>query len=152
MSGPVYDDPISAYRRPTTPTCPWCNGPMFYDGKTGAWECPNGCHDVTPRAPEPVCAKCGSHINLDYGKGPVCGACLEEEAVMSPPHYTAGGIETIDYLRAKLTPDEFRGFCKGSVIKYLSRANLNGNEEQDYAKAAFYSRMLAGEDPRGEAE
>ena len=122
MSGPVYDDPISAYRRPTTPP--------------------------------PVCEVCGAHINPDYQKGPICGACLKEkeDVVLSPSHYTAGGIETIDFIRAKLTPDEFRGFCKGSVIKYLSRANLKGSEEQDYAKASFYSRMLAGDDPRGEAE
>jgi hypothetical protein len=26
------------------------------------------------------------------------------DPVNSPDHYTAGGIETIDYLRAKLTP------------------------------------------------
>ena len=123
MSGPVYDDPISDYRKPTTPTCPWCNGPMRYDGKTGAWECPNGCHDVTP-----------------------------EDKVLSPAHYTAGGIETIDFIRAKLTPDEFRGFCKGSIIKYLSRASLKGSEDEDYRKASFYSRMLAGDDPRKGAE
>ena len=125
MSGPVYDDPISGYRRPTTPApvCQWCNGPMRFDGKTDGWECPNGCHDVTP-----------------------------EDKVLSPAHYTAGGIETIDFIRAKLTPDEFRGFLKGSIIKYLSRANLKGSEEQDYRKASFYSRMLAGDDPRGEAK
>ena len=122
MSGPVYDDPISAYRRPTTPA--------------------------------PVCEVCGSHINPDYQTGPVCGACLKEkeDVVLSPSHYTHGGIETIDFIRAKLTPDEFRGFLKGSVIKYLSRANLKGSEEQDYAKASFYSRMLAGDDPRKEAQ
>ena len=72
--------------------------------------------------------------------------------VVSPPHYTAGGIETIDFIRAKLTPDEFRGYLKGSIIKYLSRANLKGNEEQDYAKASFYATMLTGEDPRKEAQ
>lgn len=101
------------------PRCQWCNGLLRYDGKTGGWECPNGCHDVTP-----------------------------EDKVLSPSHYTAGGIETIDYLRAKLTPDEFRGYLKGSIIKYLSRANLKGAEQQDYAKASFYATMLTGEDPR----
>jgi hypothetical protein len=75
-----------------------------------------------------------------------------EDKVLSPAHYTVGGIETIDYLRAKLTPDEFRGFCKGSIIKYLSRANLKGSEDEDYHKASFYASMLAGKDPRGEAE
>ncbi len=93
--------------------------------RNGKAVCPNGCQDKAEVAPLPI---------------------------VSPPHYTAGGIETIDFIRAKLTPDEFRGFLKGSIIKYLSRANLKGSEEQDYAKASFYSRMLAGDDPRGEAE
>ena len=38
----------------------------------------------------------------------------EDEAphdpVSRPSHYTAGGIECIDAIRAALTPDEFRGF------------------------------------------
>lgn len=46
MSGPVYDDPISGYRKPTTPP--------------------------------PVCEVCGAHINPDYQRGPICGACLKE--------------------------------------------------------------------------
>ena len=112
------------------------------------------CMAVQRVTPAPVCEVCGCHINPDYQSGPICGACLKEkeDVVLSPSHYTHGGIETIDFIRAKLTPDEFRGFCKGSIIKYLSRANLKGSEEQDYAKASFYSRMLAGDDPRGGAE
>ena len=43
------------------------------------------------------------------------------DMVNSPPHYTVGGIETIDYIQAKLTPEEFRGYLKGSCIKYSSR-------------------------------
>jgi hypothetical protein len=67
---------------------------------------------------------------------------------VNPAHYKVGGIETIDYLRAKLTADEFRGFCKGNAIKYLSRAEHKGRAE-DYAKAGWYVAMLAGADPRG---
>jgi len=36
---------------------------------------------------------------------------------INPTHYKAGGVETIDFLRAKLTPEEFAGFCKANVIK-----------------------------------
>ena len=66
---------------------------------------------------------------------------------VNPDHYKAGGVETNDYLRAKLSPEEFAGFCKGNVIKYLSRAELKGGAE-DYGKAAWYASWLAGKDPR----
>jgi len=64
-----------------------------------------------------------------------------DKAVNTPPHYLTGGIETIDFIRAKLTPEEFRGFCKGNVIKYLSRAEHKGGDE-DYKKAAVYLGWL----------
>ena len=108
--------------------------------------------------PDKRCGRCGemfyslSCFTPEYGD--VCSKCFYEvssDPVVSPPHYTAGGIETIDFIRVKLTPDEWRGYLKGSIIKYLSRANLKGAEEQDYQKAAFYARMLAGDDPRWEA-
>lgn len=66
----------------------------------------------------------------------------ESDPVNNPSHYTAGGIETIDYLRAKLSREEFKGFCKGNAIKYLSRAALKGEEQQDYQKALWYLEML----------
>lgn len=57
--------------------------------------------------------------------------------VNSPAHYTQGGIETIDYIRAKLTPEEFVGYCKGNVLKYVSRAQHKGGLE-DLRKAGKY--------------
>lgn len=66
---------------------------------------------------------------------------------INPDHYKNGGIETIDYLRAKLSPEEFRGFLKGNAMKYLSRAEMKGGEE-DYKKAMWYVSMLNGKDPR----
>lgn len=64
------------------------------------------------------------------------------EQVNHPDHYTAGGIETIDYLRAKLTPEELRGFLRGNALKYLSRAGLKGDAATDYEKAAWYIHTL----------
>lgn len=58
-----------------------------------------------------------------------------------PDHYNSGSIETIDYLESVLTEEEFRGFCKGNVLKYVSRERLkNGN--QDLEKAAWYLNRL----------
>lgn len=57
--------------------------------------------------------------------------------VNSPAHYTTGGIETIDFIRAKLGPEGFRAYCLGNVLKYVTRhAHKNGQE--DLYKAAVY--------------
>ncbi|HSH24195.1 MAG TPA: DUF3310 domain-containing protein [Massilibacterium sp.] len=60
---------------------------------------------------------------------------------INPGHYKTGGIETIDYLKAKLTKEEFRGYLKGNIVKYISRAELKGGLE-DYKKAQWYSNKL----------
>jgi hypothetical protein len=64
------------------------------------------------------------------------------DPVNSPSHYTSGGIETIDYMQAKLTPDEFIGYLKGNVIKYTSRAGKKIDMKEDYAKAQWYMNRL----------
>ena len=64
------------------------------------------------------------------------------DMVNHPPHYTAGGIETIDYIQAKLTPEEFRGYLKGSVLKYSSRAGLKGDTSEDLGKLVWYANKL----------
>jgi hypothetical protein len=67
------------------------------------------------------------------------------DQVDHPDHYTAGGIETIDYLRAKLSPEELAGFLRGNALKYLSRAGLKGNALVDYHKARWYLEALIAE-------
>ena len=67
---------------------------------------------------------------------------------VNPDHYTQGSIEVIDVLRAKMTPEEFRGFCKGNVIKYLLRGEHKGAAGVDYSKASWYASWIAGVDPR----
>lgn len=62
--------------------------------------------------------------------------------VNHPPHYTAGGIEALDVLRAKLTPEEYRGYLKGNILKYLLRANFKGKHDQDIGKSTFYAKEL----------
>ena len=57
--------------------------------------------------------------------------------VNSPSHYTYGDIETIDYIRDKLTDHEFVGYCIGNVIKYISRHRHKGGKE-DLQKALVY--------------
>ena len=61
---------------------------------------------------------------------------------VNPDHYKIGGIETIDYLRAKLSPEEFAGYCRGNALKYISRAGHKDNADQDLAKARWYLDRL----------
>lgn len=61
------------------------------------------------------------------------------------PHYMNGHIETIDIIKMALTPDEFRGFLKGNVLKYELRAPYkHETPEEDYQKAKDYYDLLEG--------
>jgi hypothetical protein len=62
------------------------------------------------------------------------------DPVNHPPHYKAGGIETIDFIEAKKL-----NYNLGNVVKYITRADLKGNRKQDLQKAAWYlNRELGG--------
>jgi len=63
------------------------------------------------------------------------------DAVNQPNHYTQGGIETIEVIKQKLTPEEFAGYCKGNVIKYVTREAHKGGTE-DLEKARKYLDFL----------
>lgn len=75
---------------------------------------------------------------LSQGKAKLRKEKAKVDMVNHPPHYTTGGIETIDYIKAKLTPEEFIGYLKGSVIKYTSRAGKKDDVVQDLEKAQWY--------------
>ena len=79
----------------------------------------------------------------DRDKSPVAG--IKEptavDMVNHPPHYTNGGMETIDFIKAKLTPDGYRGFLKGTCIKYASRLGNKLNTD-DAGKLAWYAKKL----------
>ena len=71
---------------------------------------------------------------------PACESDWEADMVNSPPHYTKGGIETIDFIKAKLSPEEYRGYLRGNLLKYASRMGAKG--EDDAGKAAWYAKRL----------
>lgn len=64
------------------------------------------------------------------------------EDICSPDHYTAGGLEAIDVIKAKLTPEEYRGYLKGSALKYMLRANFKGQHDKDILKCAWFTEEL----------
>jgi len=71
--------------------------------------------------------------------------------VNSPDHYVAqGSIECIEAIEAQLTPEEFRGFLKGNVAKYVWRERHKGGRE-DLRKAQWYLKHLVAFDSIKEA-
>jgi Protein of unknwon function (DUF3310) len=71
---------------------------------------------------------------------PACESDWDADMVNSPPHYMKGGIETIDFIQAKLSPEEYRGYLRGNLLKYASRMGAKG--EDDAGKAAWYAKRL----------
>jgi len=65
------------------------------------------------------------------------------DAVNHPAHYTEGGIECIEAIEAQLTPEEYRGYLKGNVAKYVWREKHKGGNES-LRKAQWYlDRLVA---------
>lgn len=61
------------------------------------------------------------------------------DKVNNPAHYTAGGIETLDYIKAKVK--DYPSYAAGNILKYVSRyEHKNGIE--DLKKAQFYLNDL----------
>ena len=67
------------------------------------------------------------------------------DVVNHPPHYMVGGIETIEYMKAKSTKEEFLGHLRLTAIKYLSRVGHKGDALEDYKKAQWYINRLIKE-------
>ena len=78
---------------------------------------------------------------------PVSGVpyAVPVDAVNHPPHYKVGGIETIDYMKAKSTPEEFKGHLRLTALKYLSRTGYKDDALQDLKKAQWYLNRLIQE-------
>lgn len=56
-----------------------------------------------------------------------------------PAHYTSGGMEVWDILKAKLTSEQYYGFMYGNALKYLFRHQLKGSGIKDLEKAKVYT-------------
>jgi hypothetical protein len=70
---------------------------------------------------------------------------MNENQVNHPKHYNTGGVETLTFIKAKLTQEEYQGFLLGNIIKYISRCNFKGNKKQDLEKSKFYIDELLKE-------
>lgn len=63
------------------------------------------------------------------------------DPINSPKHYKMHKMETIDNIQNSMTHDEFVGYLKGNIKKYLDRyGDKNGIE--DLGKAEWYLKKL----------
>lgn len=63
-------------------------------------------------------------------------------AINHPSHYTEGAVECIDAIESSMSKDEFLGYLKGNIIKYIWRYRLKGREVEDLKKAQWYLNRL----------
>ena len=70
----------------------------------------------------------------------------EHDAIHRPSHYRLDGlgIEVKDVIKSVLSPEEFKGYCLGNVIKYILRAKKK-NGIEDVKKARVYIDWIIGE-------
>lgn len=64
--------------------------------------------------------------------------------ILKSDHYS-GDIETIDFIRDKLTREQFEGYLMGNMIKYISRYNKKGKNYEDLLKVFTYNAWLLDE-------
>ena len=58
-------------------------------------------------------------------------------------YYDIGGIEVIEIIRAKLTPEQYRGYLLGNVLKYACRMEHKGSADRDAEKMRMYAEWLS---------
>ena len=69
---------------------------------------------------------------------------MTKDNVSHPSHYTAGGIECIQAIKASMSPEEYQGYLKGNALKYLWRFR-HKNGVEDLRKAQIYVGWLVTE-------
>ena len=74
------------------------------------------------------------------------GAFKSADPVNAPAHYRQGAIDAITAIEAQLTPEEFRGYLKGNVAKYIWRERKKGGGES-LRKAQWYMNLLCEKFP-----
>lgn len=86
-----------------------------------------------PSARDVVAIELLKHVTKDTTEPKDIVATHHTDMVNNPPHYTQGGIETIDFIEAKSL-----GYNLGNVVKYITRADHKGDKHEDLCKARWY--------------
>ena len=64
-----------------------------------------------------------------------------QDIVNHPNHYNSYSREVIDTMKGSMTSEEFKGYLKGNVMKYLTRYQFK-NGVEDLKKAQWYLNKL----------
>ena len=56
-------------------------------------------------------------------------------------HYS-GTIQPLEYMQAQMSQEEFRGFLKGNIIKYVSRCGKKDDPVKEMTKVLRYAEWL----------
>lgn len=131
--------------------CQKC-GKLFTAGQGNYRYCESCKSEMTPLAPkqEVTIAKnaiVGQSIGgiADRVEASTISKMETVDMVNHPPHYKlANGMASIDVIKATLTPEEYRGWCKGNALKYQFRAGKKDPDKltEDYEKAMFFLKEL----------
>ena len=103
-----------------------------------------GLNDVTPAEWDRVAREVARESKVSPSSMEEAHQILDElvddkDMVNSPPHYTEGDIETIDYIVDVLGVWGAIEYCHGNVIKYTGSRLFNKNKPiQDCKKAIWY--------------
>lgn len=62
--------------------------------------------------------------------------------VENPDHYNTGAIEAIEAIKASMPTEQFFGYLKGNVMKYLWRYDYKEKPVEDLRKADWYLNRL----------
>ena len=64
------------------------------------------------------------------------------DVVNSPEHYNMLDIEAINLIEMSMTKEEFLGYLKGNVLKYIIRYKHKGKAGEDLDKGKWYLDRL----------
>lgn len=121
-------------------------GYCFNVSKSAVWQWENG--NVEPRKSiKQRLYSYAEYIQKDIAESQTNNTDTEHtDEVHNPDHYKLDGlnIEAVDVIKAVLTDEEFKGWCKGNALKYLMRAGKKdkSKEKQDFAKAGVFISWL----------
>ena len=69
-------------------------------------------------------------------------ASTEQDSVNNPEHYNKRDVEAIDLIEMSMTRNEFLGYLKGNVLKYIIRYKHKGKAAEDLGKCIWYLTRL----------
>jgi len=65
------------------------------------------------------------------------------DPVNHPAHYQgSNGIETIEAIEAAMSPEAFKGYVQGNVIKYVMRYERKNGAEDLYKAQWYFNRLI----------